>query len=454
VNRKDLFNLWAPHAAGPWTKFAKPALFVHIDDFALVNLLGQIPSIPGDIAAMLDGKTAVVVDLPCELSVETGIALAQMGLRPVPLYNGIHEKKIGTQPIVENAATIDALVSATDVLRHLEIDETAPPAFLLDYDRTKNIADATGMFDNRWSLDFEDMPDAAYVKDAGIERLVIWSHGQLNDDLMPIMDSYYDAGITVIIFDGGKVVERSNGDRVPIAASVPSPIVIPKMLSRFSKDTANNDISANMRDSVRKFENARFGMLLVILMAVVNLFFMFFMWHQPLLWTTPTIMWLTYLWVPELLGDFIAVLFVAGYIALYFMSQKRRKLMTLTLAIMLFETLVLWIYAISYGLDSYTGYSFWYGVLVFGLPIVFIVFLVKGTMQVKNLEDVNFQQYCDALEKIDVEAAEARDDDNMFGPMGVGRRHFRGFRGYGGSGLGGYRGSGGYGGGYGGGFGG
>ena len=244
---------------------------------------------------------------------------------------------------------------------------------------------------------------------------------------MPIIDSYSDAGIAVVVFDGDKVAARSNSDAK----------------------------RADKHDSVRKFENARVGMLFIVLMAVVNLFFMFFVWFQPLLWTTPTIMWLTYLWVPELIGDIIALLFVAGYIVLYFMSQKRRKLMTLTLAIVLFETIVLWVYAGIYGISSFTGYSFWYGALVFSLPVIFIVFLAMGAKQVKNLKDVDFHQYRDALEKIDEEAQPDDDNDSMFGGIGVGRRHFRGFRGYGGSGLGGYRGSGGgYGGGFGGGFGG
>jgi len=109
------------------------------------------------------------------------------------------------------------------------------------------------------------------------------------------------------------------------------------------------------------------------------------------------------------------------------------------------------IYVMYYGVASYTGYSFWYGVVVFGFPALCFYQLANGMVAWGHLKHMDDDEYYTSLEGF---------DDSHFGnTQTVRRRHFRGFRGfggYGGSGRGGYHGGGyrGHGGGFGGGFGG
>jgi len=177
-------------------------------------------------------------------------------------------------------------------------------------------------------------------------------------------------------------------------------------------------------------------------------------------------MWMTYLWVPEAVGDSIAVLMAVAYLMLYIMSQKRRKLMIAALIFFGIDVAVFYIYALSYGLWAFTGYSSIYGLIVFGLPIYFISTLINGVKAQIDLKGTSESDYFKSLDNLDNEYDNYGNDHHNGGfhghghiGRGVRRRHFRGYRGYGGyggSGRGGYGGSGyrGGGGGYGGGFGG
>ena len=432
MNGKDLFKIWAPSAAERWTRFAKPALFVHIDMLSSSDVSIHVPSFQADAVGSHHGKTAVIVDLPGTAGIENGLGLAQIGFRPIPLYNGIHETMIGgLKEVVENAPIVDALVSGSKVLNGLSIDVNAPPVFLLDYNRGNDIIINDNMYDNRWSIDIDDMPDASYMLNQGIEQLVIWTEDELRKDLIPIIDSYRDMGIEI------RRLSLKNGGTA---------------FSTNNINTSENIIPSSLKENVRRFENARFGLMFIAIIALVNFFFMFFIWEQPLLWTSPTFMWLTYLWVPEIVGDIIAVAMVAGYLILYLLSQRKRKLMVVASFIFGVEAAVLYLYALYYGLASFTGYSSFYGFIVFGFPILGLISLIKGAIAWKNLKDTSSIEYYAAFDDID-------DDNKEYGSIRRRRRHFRGYRGYGGyggSGFGGYKGSGyrGYGGGFGGGFGG
>ena len=438
MNGKEMYKAWAPDTGTtPWTRFAKPALFVRADEFALPKTIIQIPNVPAEIAIRQAGGTAVIVDLPGAASVENGLALAQSGMRPVPLYNGIHETKIGGMPpAVDNAPIIDALEAGVPVLCSAYIPPGAPPAFLLDYNRENEMPNAQHMYDNRWSLDFEDMPEAAYMTDAGINRIILWTNGTVRSDLHPVLDSYRDAGMEILMYRDGVVSTIGHHD----SGEAPA---------------AQTEETKALQENVRMFENARFGLLLITILAFVNLFFMFVVIEEPILWTAPSIMWLTYLWVPEFVGDAIAVVMCGAYLALYLLSQRRRHLITSALVLFAIDSVIFYVYALYCGLGEFAGGSFWYGVVVFGLPIVFLVMLVKGRRAAEGLAALSTDEYYTSLDRL---------DDSYYAPghipMVRRRRHFRGFRGYGGyggSGRGGYHGGGyrgGYGGGFGGGFGG
>ncbi|MCL2362428.1 MAG: DUF1390 domain-containing protein [Defluviitaleaceae bacterium] len=449
---KDLYTTWAPPGKN-WTQFAKPALFVHVDDFNLPRGEAQPLNIPADIFRHRK-NTAFIIDLPGATSVEAGLTMAKFGFQPVPLYNGIHEKNIGGLfEAVNNEPIINALHAGGEYLRNRIIEDNALPAFLLDYDRNRPIANNAAMYDNRWTVELEDMPAASYMRDMGIEQVVLWTRNAINSDLAPILDSYRDMGIEVKAFCDETRMFIQN--RRPVRYHESSTRTAPNSHVLTENRIEENQKDKATQDEVRKFENGRVALLLITIMGFINLASMFFFLGRPLLWTTPTITWLTYLWVWEWVGDAIAIWMTAMYLVLYLMSHKYRFLMKGALMFVAIETIVLLIYAGVYGFASYTGYSFVYGVIVFGFPVFILVFLIMGSMACEKLSHLSNDEFFTALHKLDSED----EDINERHPV-VRRRHFRGFRGYGGyggSGRGGYSGGGyrgGYGGGYGGGFGG
>ena len=435
---KELYQIWAPIEADKWTRFAKPALFIHVDDFSFLNSNVHVSDIPFQIKQLDHNKTMIIVDLPGEASVQSGLGLAKIGYRPVPLYNGIHETKIGgLSPVVDNQPIVDALVSGADILKGLEIENDAPPAFLLDYDRAQEVVSTDGLYDNRWSVDFEDLPEASHLKANNINRVVIWTEKEMRQDLTPIIESYRDASIQILTYIDGEF--RTQGSAVSVTSNL---------------------LSNRAQEQVRKFENARFSLLLITIVAFVNLFFMFII-IQPILYTAPSIMWMTYVWVSEGMGDVLAIALSVMYLLFYLLSQKNRNLMIAAFIIFGIDIIAFYSYAfIYYGVVAFTEGYLYYGLLAFLPPLFFITSLFKGARSWKDLKGVSETQYLTYLDQLD---GPTRSD---LGNHRIRRRryrgyrdsggNYRGYRGYGGSGSGGYSGSGyrssggGYGGGYGG----
>ena len=137
------YRIWAPDNA-LWTQWAKPVLFSQA-----MHGSPQELTIPGvKWAPYSDGRTALFVDLPGKRSVLEGLALARMGYRPVPLYNGVYGAGEGTMA-VDVTPVAKALYQGADYLRGLRIREDAPPVFLLDAARMKGPARQPGRYDNR-----------------------------------------------------------------------------------------------------------------------------------------------------------------------------------------------------------------------------------------------------------------------------------------------------------------
>ena len=395
---KELFALWAPQEGYAWTRYAKPALFMHPPHTAGEPIVPQ--PLPQDLAAQLVGghTTAVIVDLPGVQSVTAGVDLTGKGFRPVPLYNGIHQApQPGRRNAVDNQPIIDALHDSAHVMQNMALPAHAPPAFILDATRNVNIVPSLDMYDNRWTLDLDDMPDFMYLRAQGIMRIIIWTDRAVQEDVKQIAGRYQSAGIEVFTYM----------QAAPIT-------------------------DAELTAAIRRFEFAKIAMVLVAGMAVGNFLGMFFLRGEPFLWTTPTMMWLTYLWLMESMGDVVAILFTAGYVLLAIILRHWRQMITVAFAAVALETVILFIYAAWYGLGAYTGYSFMYGLVVFGVPILVVGLLYLAWRALPLVIDLEPARY--------TAIAETLYEPRM-------RTGFRGFHGYGGRGYGGYGGGyGGYGG--------
>ena len=143
---EEVYDLWAPESS-PWSAWAKPVLF------AALNRVSAPPELvlPEDLAWVPDStaRTAVVVDLPGEAAVLTGLALARRGYQPVPLFNGC----LASGMVVDVAPLAAALLGGAERLRHQPPAKAVPPAFLLDSRRREGKEQVRpGRFDNRWAV--------------------------------------------------------------------------------------------------------------------------------------------------------------------------------------------------------------------------------------------------------------------------------------------------------------
>ena len=419
MENKELYRIWAPIEGETWTRFAKPALFVNAYQTCGWNV--HEADIPDDVSYLIDNYTAIIVDMPGATGVEIGLGLAKIGYRPVPLYNGIHETNNGgLYNIVDNTPIINALMIGANTLRFANISPKAPPAFLLDYNRSTQLQSTEGMYDNRWNVELDDMPSFTYMKEQGISKIIIWTEVRIQDDLITTINKYHEMGIDIMMFTKGV------------------------MHSVFTDDTRVLVPTAEIIETVRVFENARFGLLLAIIHAGINLFSMFFINEEPLIWTTPSIMWLTYLWVSEIVGDFIAIAFTVFYFVLYILSQRRPHLIAVALAVFGIDVTVYYIYVLYYGFAAFTRYSLFYGMIVF-VPISSIILLIGGAAVYQRISELSEAEYLLYLGQIDNLPSDHLDDLRPYRRIFRSYRsaNYRGYSCYGGMGRGGYGGYGG-----------
>ena len=191
----EAYKLWAPIGV-QWTEWVKPVLFANMPP---ESFLGQ-PEIPElKWMSFADRATAIIVDLPGKEGALEGIALARIGYRPVPLYNGVCETGfLGVA--VPAHEIVDVLYGFASELPRLNIRADAPPAFLLDSKRMREYRQPGG-YDNRWCVFPQDMPSAAYLASKGI-RSVIVRTDKVQNDLAHILYRYQAQGIAISMSDG------------------------------------------------------------------------------------------------------------------------------------------------------------------------------------------------------------------------------------------------------------
>src|SRR5262249_10190457 len=158
-------------------------------------------------APALAENVALVLDLAGAEGVQTGIALAGRGYRPVPLYNAIPLPfgesafdPVTSRPLaaVNVVPILNGLRWGAEQLAQLNLPADAPPAFLLDANRAgegRNMG--PGEFDNR-SISFTtDFPSAIFLTSHGIQRaLLVQGHnGEPKSDLAHSLRRWQDGGI-------------------------------------------------------------------------------------------------------------------------------------------------------------------------------------------------------------------------------------------------------------------
>jgi hypothetical protein len=205
MNKEEIFSIWAPDES-PWSRWAKPVLFAHLDapasQLPITELSGYINWLPGP-----ETKTVVVLDLPGAEGVQFGMEFAARGYRPVPLYNAVplpFTARILDPPAVGTAAAVDvlpilsALVNASALLAQMPLPPEAPPVFLLDANRQGDgLRMKANDFDNRSICFTTDFPSANFLFANGFERvlLVQRSRSLPLSDLAHVLRRWQDAGL-------------------------------------------------------------------------------------------------------------------------------------------------------------------------------------------------------------------------------------------------------------------
>jgi hypothetical protein len=204
MDRHALYDVWAPPNV-VWSLWVKPVLFAHWPR----PLPAAPPAPPFDLGRLPPPaeRWAVVAEAPGADAVALGLALAERGYRPVPLFNALPPPVPGstdpTFPLPAPAAVdvlsiLAALVEGAERLARLSLPPDAPPAFLTDALRHGPVAFLQpGAFDNR-SIHFgTDVPSSPFLKDRGVvgvltvcerERPVGW-------DLVPVLREWHKDGL-------------------------------------------------------------------------------------------------------------------------------------------------------------------------------------------------------------------------------------------------------------------
>jgi hypothetical protein len=203
-----LFNLWAP-SHSPWSAWVKPVLFAHWPR-AVPNVdLAVLPGVTW--APPAAERPAIVVELPGVESVALGLALAEQGYRPVPLFNGCPAPEVDPlfdpsdlKPrgfaLVDVDSILAALAQGAERLPSLELPTDAPPAFLLDADRTRPRQKiAPGLFDNRSVVFTTDFPSAKMFQShaIGAAIVVVRDAWPLASDLDHVLRTWSRSGLVV-----------------------------------------------------------------------------------------------------------------------------------------------------------------------------------------------------------------------------------------------------------------
>jgi hypothetical protein len=240
MSSENIYMEWAGDSI--WSRWVKPVLFAHLSGSVIARVMTETPNepIPADVGGVprATGTTAILVDLPGAASIATGLALIELGYRPIPLYNSVPvmlpDSSTPSLPLVtrpEAAPTqesLDLLVSlslrdeesvrgpraAVDMfpIVHLLVQSAqneslktisphAPPAFLLD-SRRRGIGAVCrpGDFDNRSISLPTDFPSANFMLANRIRDAIVIQEqeGPPQQDLAHTLRRWQEAGLRIM----------------------------------------------------------------------------------------------------------------------------------------------------------------------------------------------------------------------------------------------------------------
>ena len=194
----DAYKIWAPPEC-KWTPWVRPVPFV-CKCLENINQVMDYTTPEVYYLNKLQEDLAIILDLPGYESVNEGIALAGLGWRPIPLFNGTNEQE-GTTPLVDNHCIEAALLWESKKLEKINLKKNAPPAFLLDSNRLHRHKVSNSYFDNSWDVYAQDLPTAEYFYENGIKRILIRGE-KIFKDLKRILYGFQKKGLKILFTEG------------------------------------------------------------------------------------------------------------------------------------------------------------------------------------------------------------------------------------------------------------
>ena len=194
MTNKECYKIWAP-SGKKWTDWVRPVPFIAASANVKGYHLGEL-SIPHvDFIDDSFHHAAVIVDLPGDESIELGLAMARLGYRPVPIYNGTIEQE-NARATVDNQTVGAALLWGSEILKEIEIKDEAYPVFLVDKNRLHRHKIDASVFDNSWDVYPQDLPSADYFLKNGIHEIIVISD-TISKDLKAIFRKYKKKNIRI-----------------------------------------------------------------------------------------------------------------------------------------------------------------------------------------------------------------------------------------------------------------
>lgn len=193
-NDKSIYRVWAP-AGCRWVDWVRPVPFVEMSRYTKEFLIPNIKIPQADYLKDYVEDSAVLVDLPGAESVTMGLALGKLGFRPIPIYNGTSEQK-GAVATTDNQSVGIALKWATPILSGMNLQQDAPPAFLIDRNRLQRFQMNEAVYNNSWYVYPQDLPSAEYLTEKGIRRIIIIGKS-VAPDLKRVLYAHQKKGLQI-----------------------------------------------------------------------------------------------------------------------------------------------------------------------------------------------------------------------------------------------------------------
>jgi len=197
---REAFKIWAPTGI-KWTDWIRPVPFVaidkHIENYEFYNF--TIPNI--NYINKLETDTAVIIDISGYDSIKEGIALAKIGFRPIPIYNGTNEQQ-GAKATTNNHIIGPALIWGALELTKITINSDTSPVFLLDSNRMHRLKINDSIFDNSWDIYAQDLPTAEYFLKNGINKIIVRGESMIQKDLKKILYKFQTKKIDILFTNG------------------------------------------------------------------------------------------------------------------------------------------------------------------------------------------------------------------------------------------------------------